>query len=167
MTKRGGIGRPFVSTWADAELAELERLWLSGEPASAIGRALGRTKNSVIGKVHRLKLPPRPSPIKPAGPPPILKDRQPALDVPMPPARSRKTTFVATRPLKLAPPAANGKLCLWPMWPDDDEPQARQAHEFCGEPRQAGSSYCEAHHARSRSTRGSWGYALPLKKLWT
>ena len=44
-------------------IAELTRLWATGLTTREIGRRLGVTKNAVIGRAHRLKLPPRPSPL--------------------------------------------------------------------------------------------------------
>ncbi|MEH6676158.1 MAG: GcrA family cell cycle regulator [Phenylobacterium sp.] len=43
--------------WTDDELATLNRLWKEGKSASEIARSLRtRSRNSVIGKVHRLGL---------------------------------------------------------------------------------------------------------------
>jgi len=53
--------------WTEGRLTTLCTLWAAGVPSSKIGRALGCTKNVVIGKVHRLGLPGRPSPIKQGG----------------------------------------------------------------------------------------------------
>ncbi len=39
-------------------------LWARGDSSSQIGRAMGITKNAVLGRAHRLRLPARPSPIK-------------------------------------------------------------------------------------------------------
>ena len=44
--------------------AELTRLWHEGVSASRIGRALGMTKNSIIGRAHRIGLPPRKNPVQ-------------------------------------------------------------------------------------------------------
>lgn len=54
--------------WGQLDL-ELDLLWAQGEPASAIAENLSRlcpgiTRDAVIGRAHRLKLPARPSPIK-------------------------------------------------------------------------------------------------------
>jgi len=38
--------------------------WLAGLSTVAIGRAMGITKNAVVGRARRLGLPPRPSPIR-------------------------------------------------------------------------------------------------------
>ena len=51
-------------TWTDERVAELIRLWETGKSASEIGKILGVSKNSVVGKAHRLKLKSRPSPIR-------------------------------------------------------------------------------------------------------
>lgn len=51
-------------SWTDERIQELTRLWQEGHSASEIGKRLGVSKNSVVGKAHRLKLPSRPSPIK-------------------------------------------------------------------------------------------------------
>src|SRR3546814_4217336 len=51
-------------TWTNDRVAELMRLWEAGRSASEIGRLLGVSKNSVVGKAHRMKLQARPSPIK-------------------------------------------------------------------------------------------------------
>lgn len=51
-------------TWTAERIDELTRLWSEGQSASAIGKQLGISKNAVVGKAHRLKLPSRPSPIR-------------------------------------------------------------------------------------------------------
>lgn len=56
--------------WTQDLITALTRLWSDGHSATEIGRRLSAmgetdfTKNAVIGKVHRLGLPARPSPIK-------------------------------------------------------------------------------------------------------
>ena len=50
--------------WTANRCAFLEILWCNGATAREIADALGTTKNSVIGKAHRMKLPPRRNPIK-------------------------------------------------------------------------------------------------------
>ena len=51
------------TTWTDAVISDLRRLWDEGHSTAEIGRRLSVTKNAVVGKVHRLHLPNRPSPI--------------------------------------------------------------------------------------------------------
>ena len=52
-----------IFDWTPAALDTLRALWDEGLSAAAIGRRLGTTKNSVVGKCRRLNLPARPSPI--------------------------------------------------------------------------------------------------------
>lgn len=52
------------SIWSDELITDLRFLWKKGHSASLIAKTLGLTKNQVIGKVHRVGLPPRQSPIK-------------------------------------------------------------------------------------------------------
>jgi GcrA cell cycle regulator len=48
-------------TWSAERIARLTALWAEGRTCAEIARALGdgTTRNAVIGKVHRLQLPPR------------------------------------------------------------------------------------------------------------
>ena len=55
--------------WTAEISEELARLWLEGLPASEIGRRIGVSKNSAIGRAHRLGLPGRVSPIGNYSPP--------------------------------------------------------------------------------------------------
>ena len=50
--------------WTPTKVSTLIALWNEGLSTSVIGNRLGVTKNAVVGKVHRLKLPKRGSPIK-------------------------------------------------------------------------------------------------------
>ncbi len=50
--------------WTPVRVASLIALWEEGLPTSEIGRRLNVTKNSVVGKVHRLSLTKRKSPIQ-------------------------------------------------------------------------------------------------------
>ena len=50
--------------WTPARVSTLIALWNEGLSTSVIGGRIGVTKNAVVGKVHRLKLPKRGSPIK-------------------------------------------------------------------------------------------------------
>ncbi len=53
--------------WTDEMVEELKRLWDEGVTTGEIGRRLNISKNSIVGKVHRLGLSGRPSPIKKKG----------------------------------------------------------------------------------------------------
>jgi GcrA cell cycle regulator len=50
--------------WDDDATRKLRTLWTQGHSANEIGRRLGRSKNSVVGRAHRLELENRPSPIR-------------------------------------------------------------------------------------------------------
>lgn len=49
--------------WTDEKDARLRALWNEGVTGSQIAERMGMTKNAVIGRVHRLKLQPRVSPL--------------------------------------------------------------------------------------------------------
>ncbi|MXV43803.1 GcrA cell cycle regulator [Saccharibacter sp. 17.LH.SD] len=53
--------------WTEELIAKLRELWSQGLSTAEIGRQLSITKNAVVGKAHRLELPPRPSPIRNKG----------------------------------------------------------------------------------------------------
>lgn len=50
--------------WTDEMIEDLKKMWDEGLSTGEIGKRLGVSKNSIVGKVHRLKLSGRPSPIK-------------------------------------------------------------------------------------------------------
>lgn len=50
--------------WNAEVIACLRAFWDAGLSTAEIGRRMGLTKNSIVGKAHRLNLPPRPSPIR-------------------------------------------------------------------------------------------------------
>lgn len=56
-----------TSPWSEERIQQLRALWDTGLSASKIARQLGLSKNGVVGKAHRLKLPGRPSPINMRG----------------------------------------------------------------------------------------------------
>lgn len=51
--------------WSEADLERLRTLWADGLTATAIGKAMGRSKSAILGKAHRLMLPPRRDGINP------------------------------------------------------------------------------------------------------
>ena len=53
------------NTWSREHLDLLVERWATGDGAQVIARLLGRTKNSVLGKAHRLGLEKRSNPAKP------------------------------------------------------------------------------------------------------
>lgn len=53
--------------WTDEMVEQLKKMWKQGVTTGEIGKRLGISKNSIVGKVHRLGLEGRPSPIKKTG----------------------------------------------------------------------------------------------------
>jgi GcrA cell cycle regulator len=120
--------------WTEELVAELIRLWQAGHSASRIGSLLGVSKNAVIGKAHRLKLPPRPSPIKQGAPKKLKR-------VPAPKVVARK---IHPAPRRYYSSAVQGSSCLWPIG-DPREP----GFHFCGGQAVPGKPYCAEHVSRA------------------
>ena len=112
-----------------------------------IGRRLGISKISVVGKAHRLELPARPSPIKNRGPRPLSapRIRRPAETVPVAKAPQPQQQ-AAPKPAKLVavPVQGTGGPCQWPH----GHPGQAGFH-FCGEASLPGKPYCAEHAARA------------------
>ena len=58
--KDGEMKNAWGTAWSEDEVRYLRKHWPLGESASVIGKALGRSRRSVIGKVSRLGLNSRP-----------------------------------------------------------------------------------------------------------
>ena len=141
-------------TWTDERIAELERLWATGASTAEIGRQIDVSKNAVVGKVHRLGLPGRPSPIRreAAGRKPATRNQashspqgyRPESHGPQsgnPESPSQKACEAPRRPAVIdlhAPP------CQWPFGDPGDED-----FHFCGAPVLASRPYCPEHCARA------------------
>ncbi len=117
---------PGPSVWSEERLEMLSRMWSEGLPISRIGSELGVTRNAVVGKVHRLGLPKRQSPIQ--------RSSEPVEPARREPSHLATTVWVRNR-------------CNWPI----GDPQASDFH-FCGDPIQEGRPYCEAHCAIAYTT---------------
>jgi GcrA cell cycle regulator len=109
---------------------ELRTLAAAGLSYYSIAGRMGLTANQVIGRAHRLALPARGSPLKPAA------ERAPAPSCrrPMPARRSLSAV--------MARPSVRYRTCQHIA----GEPAGRETL-FCGDPTQPGSPYCAAHHA--------------------
>ena len=57
-----------MGSWTDKKIEKLKVLWEKGIPTAEIGKRLGFSKNAIVGKVHRLGLSNRNSPIKTSTP---------------------------------------------------------------------------------------------------
>lgn len=154
-----------MADFTDAEDRKLKRLWRAKNadgkdqyPASEIGRLMHRSKGSVVGRAHRLKLPARDTPIIRFGsgprPPQTPRVRRSTL----PPLASEQATvgpplapvLAASKPPKPPPapaPAATPRPatgdeppCCWPI----GEPGSR-SFRFCGCVAEPGKPYCTEH----------------------
>jgi GcrA cell cycle regulator len=142
--------------WTQQEDARLRLLWAEGVSMSAIGGLMSRSKNSICGRVHRLELPGRASPIKPRGEMrpgakgvPKRRAALPGGQVPQGIGALAGGTLEALGVVPAGlPPVVEGpvrlssrELCCWPI----GEPRTKE-FRYCDAPALAGKSYCLAHH---------------------
>ena len=114
--------------WTDEMVEGLKKMWKQGLTTNEIAKNLGVSKNSIVGKVHRLNLTARPSPIK-------KKDDETAAE---PVVAHDKIGSSAC--LKLT--ELDNHTCRWPIGdPRDDN------FCFCGKKVRGGQTYCEEHSA--------------------
>jgi GcrA cell cycle regulator len=141
---------------------DIEALWAEGLSASQIGLRIGITKNAVIGRVHRMGLPSRPSPLGAQGAAalrlagrPLVVRHVPVVDgATLPPLASAVAVRKTPKP-EPAPPVA-------PPKPRRDEARGCQWIEGsgspwqrCGAPVWRYSSWCEEHYRRVYVRRSS------------
>lgn len=140
-----GRGRTDAVEWTNEDMARLRELWDEGVSATECGRLLGRSKNSIIGKAHRLGFTLRPSPIKRDGaprPPRICRPRYPRVTLaPI----TRPAVIAPTAPVVIAkpsppPPLPRQTKCCWPLGEVKSS-----GFRFCDEPAKPGKSYCTDH----------------------
>lgn len=147
--------------WTDDRAEKLRDLWTDtnlSAPQIAAEIGCGTTGPAVIGKAHRLGLPSRVTPIKPAGSGPrgqrridnekrITIDSIKVVDV-------RDTLAIVDPDAHAVACAAFGpsRSCAFPVveWADRRElhERRRAGDIFCGAAVLAGSPYCDEHHAR-------------------
>lgn len=149
------------SLWTPERVMELKRLWLSGLATADIATRLGTTRNAVIGKADRLKLPRRLSPLTPEGRAFYASLQMGADDlldganggliaVPLDPPTRIPVVSTRAAPIGYGARSAvtmiRSSSCKWPI----GDPK-RAAFHFCGRPVQDGV-YC-AEHAGLSYTR--------------
>jgi len=132
--------------WTEEAIAKLRALWAEGLSTAEIGRRLNISKNAVVGKAHRLSLPPRPSPIRRAeGDAParaVAPKRAQGPTLP-PLAASMASPVPGLRAIIPAPKQSQRATpCSWPI----GEP-GRPSFHFCNDASVTGKPYCEAHAA--------------------
>ena len=150
--------------WTEQMVEDLKSMWKEGLTTGEIGKRLNVSKNSIVGKVHRLGLSGRPSPIKKKSDAPAPKEpaapkiKEPAKPVEKPIAKEEKSEPV--RPKTETAPAVSGTFaaprhkgnvslteldnhtCRWPIGDPKDE-----NFHFCGKKVRIGQTYCEEHAA--------------------
>ncbi len=135
--------------WNDETIARLRALWDEGHSTAEIGRRMAITKNAVVGKAHRLTLPPRPSPIRreavvaaeprrPVPRPPMAQEAPTEPAVAQPAAATRPAP--AFRPVAAPRPGPRVSTCCWPIG-DPGTPSFR----FCDAEAASGKPYCAEH----------------------
>jgi GcrA cell cycle regulator len=126
-------------------LRRIAELWPTGMSAAEIGREVDKTKNAVLGAVHRLGLPKRPSPL---GPRPKKADSKPRRKRTAPHLRSASTLFVPEMPKPVPAPRSARRTrvreCQWLICYQPGRPQDTR---YCCEPAQPGLPYCAQHSA--------------------
>ncbi len=159
--------------WTEKMVEDLKIMWKQGLTTGEIGKRLGVSKNSIVGKVHRLQLDARPSPIK-------KKDEEQenaavAATAETKPAAVKAKTEKKTELREEIPAAApqpvaekpavvrknvagdvkltdlDNHTCRWPIGDPKDE-----NFHFCGRKVRIGQTYCEEHAALA--------YVKPNKK---
>jgi len=112
MSRRAPPQREGVIAWTEADDAALREMWEAGRVASEIGLAMGRSRNSVIGRAHRMLLPARPSPIgqRPPGaaPKPKKRGRPKRADLQRAARIAARRAAAPVNPIPAAPPAFAG-----------------------------------------------------------
>ena len=152
-----------MTAWTEEEDRDIARMIAEGRSASMIGAAIGRSRNSVIGRSHRLKLT-----FRGAVAVGSQQNRGAASATPRAASRSRSPKLAAppaTAPIAVrtpmfavdtGPPAASsplpGKrksiLDLEPhecKWPSGDGPGDPYFGFYCRSMREADRPYCGAH----------------------
>ena len=152
MTEKLACPSRFIVPWSENDDATLRRMAAEGAWACEIGEALGRSKNSVIGRSHRLgvqllggKSGPKPQQAaKPRAPCPV---KSPVLPV------ERAVTLVIppiaplpaeTFPQMIRLVQLRERTCRWPY----GDPK-QDSFRFCGKETDGTGPYCAEHHAMS------------------
>lgn len=143
-----------MAAWTDEMDATLKELWQSGMRALLIGNVMGKTKNAVIGRAHRVGCPRRENKTRGKNfQSDIIKAKKIIKALPSPPpVATVRAVSVLTR-VKTEPVVREGQPvhffdlkahhCRAPMWD-----HYKTGDMYCGKRKKNGSSYCEEHHAK-------------------
>ena len=122
-----------VHEWTEDDIATLRKRWGEGRSISQIGRELGVSRNAIAGKVKRLGLSKRASPIRPGSPKP---GRTPVLPKPTPTERA-----VAHNGPGIPLVERKTSECGWIIGEPRD-------FRCCGAPTIPGRDWCESHASK-------------------
>lgn len=138
--------------WTEQMVEDLRQMWLEGLTANEIAKKLGVSKNSIVGKVHRLCLTARPSPIKkkeeskPEEVAEILSETVSENHMEIVQENMGHDEVVCEQKqvnlqgIKLV--NLDSHTCRWPIGDPRDEDFC-----FCGKKVRAGQTYCDEHAA--------------------
>lgn len=158
-------------SWPDEAVATLRRLWADGKSCSQIAAEIGVTRNAIIGKVHRLKLPGRSKDTFKAAQARRAKVAAAGVKASRPKGnRNAHNPKVASILARAKMPALRAPTLKRAPVPEDDigndvthlvgimdlkahqcrwiEGDPLAVHGYCGEKTKADSSYCPKHYAR-------------------
>lgn len=139
-----------MSIWNEELEQNLIKLWNQGVTTAEIGRILGVTKNSVIGKSHRLNLQKRESCIKykeeiESTDKEIISENESIKDTKVEKVSS-KSTVTPSKEIKkeklITLMDLEPGMCHWPVGDPKDED-----FHFCGCKTHHGRVYCDYHHS--------------------
>ncbi len=139
--------------WTEEMVEGLRQMWLEGLTANEIAKRLGVSKNSIVGKVHRLCLKARPSPIKKKEDETEIEAAPEAAAEESPAELAEDVKLVEEEPIKEETAVKKHKsghhvklveldshTCRWPLGDPRDEDFC-----FCGKKVRMGQTYCEEH----------------------
>jgi GcrA cell cycle regulator len=140
------------SAWTDEEKATAKKMWDAGDSASVIARTLGRgrSRNAVVGMLHRMGCASRKTPVR-------RINTRPVMAKPLNPRPKRVGKVAAAKagsprieaaPIRDEPPPADvirledleHRHCRYPL----GDPQA-EGFGFCGADKVEGRPYCQPH----------------------
>ena len=128
--------------WTDEQVEELKRLWNEGLTTGDIGKALGVSKNAVVGKAHRLGLNSRPSPIRRGEEEIINTVEQNASAVEAKETKKSPKKVEKAKEKLFTVNDLTSTSCRWPIGDPKDED-----FHFCGKEALPGKPYCPEHAA--------------------
>lgn len=152
--------------WTEEMIQSLKDMWKQGLTTNEIAKNLGVSKNSIVGKVHRLNLTARPSPIKKKEE--IAAEQAAAAAAAAEQAEKSSAKFtrkitINTVEIKTSETEKKSNsrgvelteldnhTCRWPLGDPREENFC-----FCGKRVRGGQTYCEEHSAIA--------YVKPIKK---